>query len=434
MIIKKILKIVTKRHNTSFLRSLGIAAFRCVLILATHVSVLTAATLPSARSLAMGGAYTSLARGVDAARYNPANLGFASHQQRGVEFIGIGVNISNNAFSLNDYNNYTGAVLSTEDKAEILGKIPEDGLNLAADVEATALAVSYGQFVFQSSGVGEADVNLNKDILELVLEGNTVGQQVEMTGSYSDAVGYVSFGLSYGQPVYTSGTRQLSVGGTVKYLRGLGVEQIVELEGAANTLVTGFTGQGRIIARTAEGGSGYAVDLGAALRLDDSYTAGVRVSNFLSSISWSNNTEEHGYLFEFDTMTVDNMGDDFVVSDDYSIDIDNFSTSLPSSMNVGFAKTSGQFLWAVDWQQGFRRGAGASTKPRLSVGGEYWLISQLPLRAGVATGGNRYTGFSMGTGFYSAGFHLDLAVVTGTSVTVYSAKGLHFAVSTGLQF
>ena len=434
MFLKKLVKIITKRHKVSLVRSVCISAFRCVIILAVHHGVLTAATLPSARSLAMGGAYTSLARGVDAARFNPANLGFASHQQRGIEFVGVGVNVSNNSFSLSDYNNYTGAVLSTQDKADILGKIPDDGLNLAADVEATAMAVAYGPFVFSTSGVGEADLNLNKDILELVLEGNTVGQQVDITGSYSDAVGYVSFGLSYGRPIYTLGTRQLAVGGTIKYLRGLGVEQIVELEGAANTLMTGFTGQGRFIARTAEGGSGYAVDLGAALRLNDSYTAGVRVANFLSSISWSNNTQEHGYIFEFDTMTVDNMGDDYVVSDDYSIDIDNFSTSLPSSMNVGFAKTSGQFLWAVDWQQGFRRGAGASTKPRLSVGGEYWLVSQLPLRAGVATGGNRYTGFSMGTGFYSSGFHLDLAVVTGTSVTVYSAKGLHFAVSTGLHF
>ena len=434
MLLKRLQRIFVKKRNSSLARTVTISAFRCAIILATQVSVLTAATLPSARSLAMSGSYTALARGVDAARFNPANLGFVSHRQNGIEFIGVGVNISNNSFSLGDYNNYTGAVLSTADKQDILGKIPEDGLNLAADIEASALAFSYGQFVFSTSAVGEADINLNRDILELVLEGNTLGQEVEVTGSYSDAVAYVSVGLSYGHPVYTSGTRQLAVGGTVKYLRGLAVEQIVELEGAANTLMTGFSGQGRMIAQTAEGGSGYAVDLGAALRLNDTYAAGVRVANFLSSISWSNSPQEHGYLFEFDTMTIDNSGDDFVVSDDYSIDIDGFSSSLPSSMNVGFAKTTGQFLWAVDWLQGFRRGAGASTKPRISAGGEYWVISQIPLRAGFATGGNRYTGFSMGTGFYSSGFHLDMAVVTGTSVTVYSAKGLHFAVSTGLHF
>lgn len=431
---KRLLKIIGTKREASILRSAAVATFRCVVILATQVTVLQAATLPSARSLALGGAYTSLARGVDAARFNPANLGLASHRENGIEFVGVGVNISNNAFSLGDYNHYTGAVLTTSDKEDILGKIPEDGLNLAADVEATAMAVSFGSFAFSTSGVGEADVNLNRDILELVLQGNSLGQEVDVTGSYSDAVGYVSFGLSYGRPVYTLGTRQLAVGATVKYLRGLGVEQIVELEGSANTYVTGFTGQGHMIARTAEGGSGYAVDLGAALRLNDSYTAGLRIANFLSSISWNDNTREHGYIYAFDTMTVDNMGDDFVVSDDYSRDIDGFSTSLPSAMNIGFAKTSGRLLWEVDWEQGFRRGAGASTKPRICAGGEYWLIAQLPLRAGMASGGNRYSGFSMGTGFYSGGFHLDLAVVTGTSVSVYSAKGLHFAVSTGLHF
>ena len=61
---------------------------------------------PSARSAAMGGAFTALAKGVEASRYNPANLGLTDYRQNGLELISIGASINNNSFSLADYNNY----------------------------------------------------------------------------------------------------------------------------------------------------------------------------------------------------------------------------------------------------------------------------------------------------------------------------------------
>ncbi|MEW5994768.1 MAG: hypothetical protein AB1744_10275, partial [Candidatus Zixiibacteriota bacterium] len=254
------------------------------------------------------------------------------------------------------------------------------------------------------------------------------------TGTHVDAVAYVSAGLSYGTPVYTRGTRQLAVGTTVKYLHGIAVEQLVELEGTAATYETGFEGNGRLIAQTAGGGSGVAVDLGIALRLNDDYTAGLRWKNALSTISWSTDPREHGYIFSFDTMTVDNMEEDYVVSDDYSKDIPGFSTTLPSVINLGLANTSGSLLWAIDIEQGFRRSAGASGKPRLAAGLEWSTVSILPLRAGFAAGGNRNTALSFGSGFHISPVYLDFAVVTGTTPSPYSSKGLNLALTTGLYF
>ena len=69
----------------------------------------------SARSAAMGGAYTGLAKGADAAKYNPANLGLKDYQNFSIDIASVGVNVSNNSFTLADYNKYTGAVLSTSD-------------------------------------------------------------------------------------------------------------------------------------------------------------------------------------------------------------------------------------------------------------------------------------------------------------------------------
>ncbi len=388
----------------------------------------------SARSVAMGGAHIGLASGVDAARYNPANLGLTSHRNTAIEFVGVGANISNNSFTLSDYNKYTGAFLTTEDKADILSKIPDDGLRLAADVEATAMAISAGSFAFTVLGVGVADVNLNRDIFELVLNGNTYADTISVDGSYSDALSYASAGLSYGMPIYTSGSRQLSVGVTAKYLHGLAIEQVVELEGMVATYATGYAGQGHLIAQTATGGSGYGLDLGAALKLNNSYTAGIKIENFVSKLTWDKETEEHGYIFNFDTMTVDNMEDDYVVSDDYTRAIESFETSIPSVMTIGIANTSGSLVWAIDYQQKFRSENGTSTKPRIAAGVEWSPLGILPLRAGYATGGDRNAAFSFGSGLHLLAFYLDAAAVTGTSGSGYSAKGMHLAVSTGLQF
>jgi len=410
------------------------AAVALLLILAL-ADTGSAGALTSPRSMAMGEAYTGLAQGVNAARFNPANLGLRSYRQSGLELVGAGLNVSNNSFTLDDYNKYTGAFLTDADKQDILSKIPDEGLTVSADAEASALSLAIGSVVLSGGVTAVSDVNMSKDLVDIILNGNTFADTISVDGSYSDAVGYGYVGLSYGVPLMSSGSRQLSVGATFKYIRGLGMERVVELNGIASTEEDGFYGDGKAVVRTSDGGSGYSVDWGAALQLNDNYTVGVTFHNFLSKLNWTSNTEEHGYSFNFDTMTVDNMNDDYVTSEDYSVDIESFSTNLPSTMTIGLAKHTGSLKWAIDWRQGFReQAAGASTKPRFAVGIEWGAIGVLPLRAGFSTGGDGNTGFSFGSGLNAGPFYLDMAVVTGTSMTVYSSKGAHLAVATGFEF
>ncbi len=408
-------------------------AFITLMIPTTSVGA--SAVHSSARAAGMGGAFTGLAKGVDAPKYNPANLGIADYRQYGLEFVSIGVNVGNNAFTLDDYNTYTGAHLSTADKEDILNKIPCEGWNVDADVNATALTLALGSFVISTNGIGAADVNINKDVVDLILNGNAINDTITVTGSYSDALSYASLGVSYGVPIYSNGTRQLAVGATARYIKGLAAEKLVEMNGSSVTHASGIDGTGRVIVQTAEGGSGYSVDLGATLKLSNSYTAGVRVQNVLGSITWNDNPEEHGYIFDFAASTYDDFeDDDFDGSDDYTKSIDEFTTSLPTVMNAGFAKTSGKLRFAVDWIQGLKKGTGISTKPRVALGAELSLLKQLPLRAGFSTGGDRNTAFSFGSGINFFGFYFDGAVFTGTSGTLYSSKGANFALSTGLRF
>jgi hypothetical protein len=391
--------------------------------------------LSSAKAVAMGGAHMGLAKGTQSALYNPANLGLPDFRQNGIELAGIGAEITNNSFTLADYNKYTGAVLTEDDKSVILGKIPSEGLKISAEAEAGALTASYGSFVLSINGYAATETNIGKDALDLFLNGNQLNDSFSIDGMYSDAVAYASVGLSYGRPIIELYGRELAVGATVKYIRGLAFEEITEIHGGVVTLTTGFSGEGTMIAHTAEGGSGLGLDLGAAYKFNDNYMVGLCFDNFISNINWSKATEQHSYHFEFDTLTVSDFdSDSIVVTEQQSIDIPAFSSTLPTVMRVGFANYSGKLTWGVDYIQGFKLAAGSSSKPELAMGAQYKILNFLPLRAGYSVGGGHGSTLSGGFGLEFPVFYLDIAFSNRGFLKFKETKGLHMALSLGLRF
>lgn len=425
--------------NHKFRNTLRIAltalALSCALI-AGQSSDLRANGFSIARSAGMAGAYTGLASGVAAAYYNPANLGLASHRQSELSLAGMGLNVSNNSFTLEDYNKYTGATLSTSDKQDILDKVPVDGLILSADAEVSASGFSQGQFALTFTARGAGEANLGYDLLDVLLNGNTLGDTVSLNGMYGSGWSYLSASFSFGAPVYTLGTRQLALGATFHYLRGLYYGEVTRAEGGAVTLTTGFAGDGAVVLQSAEGGSGYAIDLGASLQLNRNYTVGLSINNFVSSIKWTDNVEERSYYFSFDSVNIDNSGDtSVVVSGDTTIALASVTSHSPSTLTLGIAKTTGKLIWAVDWKQGFKRAPGSSTTPQIALGAEYSLLRFLPLRAGFSTGGSQGSFMAFGSGLKLSFFHLDFAVLTnGGGINSSGSKGLRLAASTGLRF
>ncbi len=393
-----------------------------------------AAGFSIARSAGMAGAHLGLASGAAAPYYNPANLGLSTHRQNGVLLAGVGLNVSNNSFTLNDYNKYTGALLTDADKQDILNKVPVEGLVVNADAEASASGIAIGGFAFGLTGFAASEVNLGYDILETLLYGNSFGDTISLSGMYGAGWSYGSADFSLGTPLYTHGNRQLAVGVTAHYIKGLYFADVTKLEANAATLSTGFAGDGEVIARTAEGGSGFALDLGAALDLNKNYTVGLNFKNFASSINWNQNPQEQGYTFSFDSLNINNSSDSAVISSDFSRPISNFSSGLPSTIRAGIAKTSGKLIWALDWEQGFKRAPGASSTPQISLGAEYSALSFLPFRAGYSFGGRHGTQLAFGTGIRFPLLYIDAAVMTTGGTSSASNKGAQFALSTGLNF
>jgi hypothetical protein len=414
----------------------GLAALITVLVALSFLTTPGAAAgLANARAMGMAGAYISLARGNDCPSFNPANLGLDGGRKSGLQFFGLGVSVSNNSFSLDDYNHYTGANLSEADKDELLDKIPSEGLKVSADAEVTAFGLSLGNLAVSLSAIGAAEINMGRTPMELLLEGNAMADTLDLEGMYGEGYGLASVNVSYGQRLYKNYDRQLAVGGTFHYLRGLGYEEVTELNGYAATLPTGYTGAGSLTSRTATGGSGYAVDLAAALKVSKSYTVGVTVFNLYSHIRWDQDTKEHRYTFSFDTLTLAMMdGDSLITSEDTTVAISPFTSQLPSLIRVGLAHTAGRLLWAIDWEQGFKRGAGTSANPRVSAGAEYRLIGFLPLRAGMAVGGKAGTTYAAGLGLDFSAVYLDFGAANYNAVSAASGKGLTIGVQTGIRF
>ena len=62
-----------------------------------------------ARMLGLNGSYTTIARGYHAIGINPANLG--TYKNRSINILNLSLGLTNNAFSLSNYNAVTGTHL-----------------------------------------------------------------------------------------------------------------------------------------------------------------------------------------------------------------------------------------------------------------------------------------------------------------------------------
>jgi hypothetical protein len=389
----------------------------------------------NARSIAMAGSYTAVARGYEAIRINPANLGLSEGSGNSLQIFGIGSVINNNAFSMGDYSRYNGAYLTDSDKRDILSKIPDDGLRFRGNSAASALSFSIGKLAISTSVEASGSGELSKDIVELAFFGNKIGQTVDISDSDGEALAHIDLNVGYGRKVMSYPWGDVTAGVNVKYMYGLAYFDVKDVEASAVTQADGIDSDGRVTVRSAKGGSGFGVDIGgAATYLGDwVFSAGIR--NFISTISWSRDAEEKVYTYRVESLTAETAdADSTVVSDETTRDIGSFSTSLAPQLNLGAAHEIGKFLIASDIKFGLRDKAGVSTTPEISVGTECHYINFLPVRAGIGLGGINGASLGLGAGLRLSAFSFDFAWASSGTVTPTMGKGGSLAISSGLQF
>jgi hypothetical protein len=391
------------------------------------------------RAVGMGGAYTALARDLDAPDWNPANLGLSDGKGFTMNFLNLGMRLKNNSFSLDDYNRYNGKFLTDSDKDEIINSIPSTGLGLDLAAEASAFNFSIGNFAATYKGVGVTSFSVDRDPFRLMLLGNAVVHEVSVSDTRGEAFALGDAALSYGQAIKRWQGGELSVGASVHYLKGIAYGGITEARGGVVTTDTGFVGSGQMNYHTSRGGDGYSSDLGLAVRFSDDWFFSAGWQNVSSKINWRKDNKEYLMWFEMKPLTAESMldenrADSLVSSNDTSYSYGSFSTRLTPSIRLGLAKKWKKLAWAFDWEQNLFSGPGTGVNPRIASGLEYKLWRHLPLRTGLAFGGNQGSIYSAGFGFIFGAYNLDLGLANSGSPSPKHTKGIRLAFGMSLRF
>jgi hypothetical protein len=391
------------------------------------------------RAIGMGGAYSALARDYDAPLWNPANLGLSDGRNMALGFFNAGVNIRNNSLSLEQYNKYTGQFLDDDDKEDIVNSMPEQGVVLDIGAEASALNFSMGNFAINTRVSGFSSMNMGKDAMKLLLLGNAVMREVDLANCRGESFAVGDLTLSFARALHSWREGEISIGASLHYLKGLAYGRVVEADGAVVATDFGFAGSGFLKMRSALGGTGYATDIGVAMKFRDDWYFSAAWHNLLSKVRWNSDTEEHVLSFDMQPITVEDFmyegrSDSLVASSDTSYSIGSFGSKMTPALILGIARNFRKVTWTLDWQQTLFNGPGMGVAPRFASGIEYRIWDFLPLRTGMATGGEQGTWFSLGFGFKGGLVTFDFGAANAGTPLPANSKGFRLAMSMGLIF
>lgn len=399
------------------------------------IPTISQAGLSSGKSVGMGGAYSTVARGVESVFWNPANLGFSRSSEKNLMVISMGVTVFNNSFNLEQYNHYNGEFLSTEDKQTILNLIPSEGFNGSLSADLMALGASWYNFAFTISGRGTSSLLLPKDPIQALFFGNEINDTILVSGSDGDAFASVEIGLSYGRTIWKKTDYQLFGGACIRIIRGLVYQKIKESEGEILALETGVEGEGNFLVRSAEGGMGYGLDLGLALKYKEKWTIGLSCLNLLNRINWNRNTEERVYLVKIDSLLAENFdSDSLVVEESYSRPIAHFTTQLPVLFQAGVSYQLRKTILAFDLKHSLTSGVGQINNLSASVGAEHQIYSWLEIRGGISLGENEGITIAQGLGVNVGIYQLDMGIANRNGVWPTKSQGVSVAISNCIHF
>jgi len=406
---------------------------------ATHASDI----FSDARQYGLGGAYSALVEGAEATFVNPANLYLDPTQKFSMNLLGLSAQVSNNAISHNSYQRYVGDFLDEQEKSDILGFIPAEGVNLKSDAKLQGLGLAYGPVAFGVRGFSSYSSIFARELFELALRGNELDRVYSFNPVKGEGMSVASagVGLSHNFRITQSVIKNISFGTTLSYLYGLSFTRVAESGFYSKTTRSSLAGDGRLVAEYAEGGNGYAVNLGTTIALFNEVRVSVVLQNVTSFMTWDKNAKNIYFQFNMNENSaepiLDSSGsiDSVFVTQDSSVAVAKFTTQLPSVMR--FAVTipiREQVTVNTEYEQGFDDSAISSTRPRLALGAEYRPSRIFRLRLGASIGGNYENHYSTGFGLAIDRFCWDVAVRTYNGLSSRTSKGFGLATSLSIRY
>jgi len=404
--------------------------------------------------LSLAGNYMAMSRGVNAIAWNPANLALARGNTMELNLVSLNMSIGNNSINLNTYNRYFTAegnngYWSNGDKHAILDMISDDGPRTDFDLSANILGLAFNNFglAVQMIGKGYAQVGTDKKPFQIALFGETIDHAYEYdqpTQALGASYSAMKVSIAYAYPVPMKWLhpqlRNLSIGAAWNQYVGIAVAQIREasvhlkrIDGEKESVEYAVALRGRIaIPESATPtGKGVGFDLGLSGGYGNKIDFALSIANIGASINWSRHTQQVQIEHADSLRVFGNDNDPFrEISIDTSYDINSFSTNLPSVLRLGGVyHLKPNWKVSAEYDQGLNKAFGNSTTPRFGVATEYYLTSWLPLRGGMAVGGN--DGFELGLGFglHAPFIHFDYSYAMRSALWPTYSRGIYTAFS-----
>ena len=400
----------------------------------------------TARSVSLGGAFSSYARGVDALGWNPANLGFWAKDEalgekgkRSVKLpFSLAFDLGNNTISpdwISDY--FDVGYINDELKNEMINSLPDNDWLLFQ-----ALRVPFGFSINNFAVSTGLDINgriaSHTDVFELLFNGLRFDNPISLDGNVVfEAVVPVTIG--YGKEFYSILLNKyfdrVYVGGAVKYLTGL---NRISTEFSNSTLSTSKESvniQTTTSLTSAMLGTGVALDLGVAALSGEKLYLSASLNNLFGKINWSNSDIASGSVNlnvdELNISELDSLLEEASTTDETT---DKVSSTYPGYFVAGFHY---QYRPNVSFHstliQGLSDDMNVSTTPRLSFGSEINSNSWLTIRFGISAGGIEDFRWGTGFGLNFSKFHLDFGISESGGM-LNSAKGISIAIDQTFYF
>lgn len=434
----------------------SIFLFAVVFIMLGFVSTSYSQLYMYPRSIALANSYLTQSRGADVIGWNPANLGFSDNPSFSMDFglipivpVPPSIVIMNNSISPYWVNSFfTGEYLDDNDKDELLGYFPADGLNISPILQMRFLGLSFGRWAISIGAEVNAATVIPKSLFQFMFQGNELNQPIDLSTMDVGAQSVVSLALSHGRelstyiPYLSDCTDKIYWGIGAKLLLGAGYAKIERMNSSITAYEDRFVLEADAMGRYGLGGVGAAFDAGINTVINDKVSAGLSLNNMFGFVNWGlSEAEEAHYsiyseIFSEDYENyedLDSLLEEGVESDTvYSIG--SFNSRYPSYMLLGVQYNPFENLnLYVNLRQYFREGIVNDVTPALSIACEYKPTNWLPLRLGFAVGGfEKYQfGFGFGLNFRNYAVDFSIGAIGGA---FNKTKGIAFSMGQKLIF
>jgi hypothetical protein len=228
----------------------------------------------------------------------------------------------------------------------------------------------------------------------------------------------------------------LSMGLSIKLIRGIGYFDLVRAAGDLVTTNDGVTGAGELVARTAQGGWGYGVDLGAWRALGPAWTASLAVQDLAGRVRWGRCVEEHTTTFHVRDATLEDLEDDpddLVDEATETRGIGAFERRIGPVVVAGVAWKRGRYTGAADLRKSFEQGSGRVRRPLVAAGVEAYVASWLTARGGIGIGGWDDFATALGLTFSPGPVRVDVAMLAPGGLVPFTGRGVGAGIAIGLE-